>query len=103
MMIEIHKSLFRNKSEAEVLLMHVFRSAIEKVLYDKWYWVLYWGSFELNSDWYIILWDKWDWKTTTLSQVLYKKDASFVSNDRVFFKWLSGWRLHFINRDQLMY
>lgn len=86
--------------EAEVLILQVIRSVIEKTLFEKWYWVLHWWSFELDSDGYIILGEKWDWKTTILSQVLYQRNASFVSNDRVFFKYLGDGDLHLINREQ---
>ncbi len=87
-------------SKSEVLIQHIVRSAVEKILIADWYWILHWWSFELNNEWYIILWEKWDWKTTILSQALYQKNASFISNDRVFFKQIEDWKIHLINREQ---
>lgn len=86
-------------NKSAILVNQIIRTIIKKNLFESWYGILHSAWFELNNKWYLVLGDKADGKTTTLSQALYKKNASFVSNDRIFYKLLPE-GLHVINREQ---
>ena len=86
--------------DSYVLINHIIRATVENILFKKGYGILHAGSFLLNESWYLILWEKGDWKTTTLCQILDRRNGSFISNDRAFFKFNNEWKLHIINREQ---